>query len=613
MSAVRSLASTIRTIEWDELPQRARDTPHDLNVLAKGILMAHQQEVAALPHSIIAVPKGRRTGITFGVMLRKTLVAAARKEAGGDNVYYIGDTKEKGLEAIGYVAKFARLIAKAQGEVSGIEEFLFEDQLEDGTTRKITAYRIRFASGFQVCALSSRPANIRGLQGHVVIDEAAFHPDVAGVIEAATALLIWGGQITVISSHNGKKNAFAQFCRDIEAGLYGRNAIVYKVTFDDAVKNGLYERRCMMKGETPTPEGKKAWYTDIRSGYGPRVAAMREELDAIPRDGSGMSLPGVWIDRAQHLSEKIVLRLALDDGFVHLPVEEREAWAADWIERYVDPALKELDPTVRHVFSQDYARHRDFSVWGGHAVTLGLRRQTRIAIEMHKVPYAQQRQIVFHAIRGLPNRCGGAMDATGTGQALAEEVADEFGHSHVHQVVLNRQWYADWMPKLIQGFEDGLIDLPMDANWAQDLRAIEDVDGIQMVNKLRKKDLKDPDLMRHGDSAVMLALGWFASINMNAPIDYIAVPTRPRGIDNLGPDGMDSDLDFPMSEPSAWRLQTPEWKSGVLSDFLGRTHALVLARTLRAAVNARKRLGAPVPFHWPPAFFIPKVPAWRKA
>jgi phage FluMu gp28-like protein len=54
--------------------------------------------------------------------------------------------------------------------------------------------------------LSSRPENIRGLQGKVVIDEAAFHPNVQGVMEAATALLIWGGRISVISSHNGKQS-----------------------------------------------------------------------------------------------------------------------------------------------------------------------------------------------------------------------------------------------------------------------------------------------------------------------------------------------------------------------------------------------------------------------
>lgn len=550
---IQPLSSTLRTVEWDELPARARDIPANFNPTAEGVLMLHQRQVVALQHSIVAIPKGRRTGITFAVMLRKTLVAAASKEAGGDNVYYIGDTKEKGLEAVGYVAKFARTIAKAQGQVSGIEEFLFEDvDPVTGKTKHITAYRIRFASGFQVCALSSRPANIRGLQGHVVIDEAAFHPDVQGVLDAATALLIWGGQITVISSHNGKNNPFAAFCRDIEAGRYGEDAAVFTVTFDDAVANGLYERVCWMKGEAPTTEGKAKWYAKIRNGYGVRKAAMREELDAIPRDGNGVCLPGVWIDRAQVLPETLVVRLALDDDFVKQSPAEREAWVADWIKRYLDPLLDLLDPSVRHVFSQDYARHRDFSSWGAIALTVGLRRQLRLSIEMHKVPFAQQRQIVWHAIRRLPNRCGGAMDATGSGEALAEETADEFGHAHVHQVKLNRAWYGTWMPKLIQGFEDGMVDLPMDANMAQDLSAVEEVDGVPMVSKLRSKDLKDPDLQRHGDSAVMLALGWFASLNLHAPIDYIPVPTHARGFDNRADPSQVDDNDWALPEPGGW-------------------------------------------------------------
>ena len=551
MAEVKPLASTLRVVEWDELPPRARAIPANFNPVAEGVLMLHQREVVKLHHSIVAVPKGRRTGITFAVMLRKTLVAAASPAAGGRNVYYIGDTKEKGLEAIGYCAKFARVIARAQGEVSGIEEFLFEDQDPvTGETRQILAYRIRFASGFQICALSSRPANIRGLQGDVVIDEAAFHPDVQGVIDAATALLIWGGSITVISSHNSRKNPFAQFCRDIEAGLYGTDATVYTVTFDDAVANGLYERVCWMKGETPTAEGKKAWYTRIRSGYGPRKAAMREELDAIPRDGSGTCLPGVWIEQAMVLPDSSVLRLTLDDDFVLKSPAEREAWVADWIERYLAPALARLDKNVRHVFSHDYARHRDFSIWGATALTTGMRRQVPLVIEMHKVPYAQQKQITWYAIERLPRRCGGAMDAGGNGETLAEETADKFGHTHVHQVKFNRGWYGTWMPKLVQGFEDGMIDIAADPNMAQDLRAIEEVDGIPMVAKARRKDVKDPDLYRHGDGASMLALGWFATLNLSAAIDYIPVPMHARGFDNVS--SSHADLDFPMPEPGGW-------------------------------------------------------------
>lgn len=554
MAAVlQPLASTVRVLEWDDLPASVRSISESFNPLADGVLMLHQRQAAALNAAIIAIPKGRRTGITFGTMLNKTITAASRKSAGGDNVFYIGDTKEKGLEAIGYCAKFARIIAQAQGQgVSGVEEFLFEDQDESGKTRHITAYRIRFASGFQVCALSSRPANIRGLQGHVVIDEAAFHPDVQGVLDAATALLIWGGQITVISSHNGKSNPFAQFCRDIESGRYGSDAVVMTVTFDDAVANGLYERVCFMKGTPATAEGKAAWYAKIRNGYGVRKAAMREELDAIARDGNGVCLPGVWIEQAMTLPPECVLRLELDDDFVRKSPAERESWGADWIKRYLDPALKRLDANERHVFCQDYARHRDFSVWGALALGHAMRRSLRLSIEMHKVPYAQQKQITHYAIKRLPRRCGGAMDATGSGEALAEETADEFGHSHVHQVKLNRAWYGTWMPKMVQGFEDGMIDIPADANYAQDLRAIEEVDGIAMVSKARRADVKDPDLFRHGDSAVMLVLGWFASLNLRSAIDWTPIPATPRGFDNVVDGRDEDDTPFPLIEPSAW-------------------------------------------------------------
>ena len=552
-AVIQPLASTVRIVEWEELPARARTIPADFNPVAEGVLMLHQRQAVALTHSIIAIPKGRRTGITFATMLRKTLVAAASKEAGGDNVFYIGDTKEKGLEAIGYCAKFARTIARAQGQVSEIEEFLFEDQdPSTGNTRHITAYRIRFASGFQVCALSSRPANIRGLQGHVVIDEAAFHADVQGVLDAATALLIWGGQITVISSHNGKNNPFAQFCRDIEAGRYGEDAAVFTITFDDAVANGLFERVCWMKGDTPTAEGKAKWYAKIRNAYGVRKAAMREELDAIPRDGNGVCLPGVWIEQAMTLPPECVLRLALDDDFVRKSPKERESWVADWIKRYMEPALKRLDVNERHVFCQDYARHRDFSVWGALAIGHGMRRRLPLSIEMHKVPYAQQKQITHHAIERLPRRCGGAMDATGSGETLAEETADVFGHSHVHQVKLNRAWYGTWMPKLVQGFEDGMIDIPADPDYAQDLRAIEEVDGIAMVSKARRADVKDPDLYRHGDSAVMLLLGWFASLNLRSAIDWTPIPSTPRGFDNVTDGRDDDDTPFPLIEHGAW-------------------------------------------------------------
>ncbi|PZP64190.1 MAG: hypothetical protein DI597_00815 [Pseudoxanthomonas spadix] len=526
MADLKPLASTQRIVELDELPARAREIPANFNPLAEGVLMKHQGEAITLARSkkIFAVPKGRRTGITFAFALDSTITAATRKADGGDNVYYIGDTKEKGLEFIGYCAKFARVIARAQNTgISGIEEFLFEDQDENGRSRQITAYRIRFASGFQITALSSRPANIRGLQGLVIIDEAAFHPDVQGVLDAATALLIWGGRIVVISSHNGRSNPFNQFCTDIENGRYGKNAAVFTCTFDDAVENGLFERACWMRGETPTAESKVEWYADIRNGYGPRKAAMREELDAIPRDGNGVLLPGVWIEEAMR-EERPVLRLALDDDFAGKPPIEREAWMAAWIVFNVNPLLDELNKQSRHVLGYDFARHRHFSVMVPMEIEQNMRRRVPFVLELHKVPTRQQEQLLWHINERLPRWSGEAIDATGSGETIAEYTGDRFG-SRVHQVKLNRQWYGLWMPKLIQGFEDRQIDVPRDATLGDDLRAVENVDGIPQVVK-ETRDIKDPDLHRHGDFAVALCLAWFASLNLVAEFDWEAAPGK---------------------------------------------------------------------------------------
>ena len=127
----------------------------------------------------------------------------------------------------------------------------------------------------------------------------------------------------------------------------------------------------------------------------------------------------------------------------------------DWIRREVEPALTLVDPKLQSVFAQDFARHRDFSVFGVGQIEPNLRRRVVFVVEMHKVPTRQQEQVIWHIIERLPRRCGGAMDATGSGETLAEYTADKFGHDHVHQIKLNRAWYGTWMPKLIQGFEDG--------------------------------------------------------------------------------------------------------------------------------------------------------------
>ncbi|MNF45532.1 hypothetical protein D3C84_266700 [compost metagenome] len=525
MAVPTALPDTERLVDWDELPERVRAIPSDFNPMATGVLMAQQAEWITMQQDLdIAVcEKGRRTGITFAQALTDTITAASAKEAGGDNVWYMADTREKGLEYIGYVGKFAMIVAR--GQATMVEQHIFVDQLDDGTTRNIQAFRVRFASGFRVTALSSRPENIHGLQGLVNIDEAALHKNVAHVLESATALLIWGGRIRVWSTHRGKKNAFNQLVQDVEAGRYGKRAKVLRITFDDAVANGLFERVCFMRGTKPTEEGKREWYTAIRSAYGPRKAAMREELDVIPRDGEGSAIHGVWIERAMP-EVRPVLRIVFDDDFPKRPEHERETWCATWIALNLLPVIEDAAQGFhgRWAIGMDFARHRHFSVITPARIDQALRRDVPFLIELANAPTRQQEQILWALLDGLKNWTF-AGDATGPGQTLMEYTGDRYGRAEldedtkryiggpVHEVTLSRPWYGEWMGKYTELFEDGFITLPRDASLEDDHRAVEFVDGIPMVPRIERKDLKDAELVRHGDGAIAGALMNFAALN----------------------------------------------------------------------------------------------------
>ncbi len=545
MSALGPLPDTERVLDWEELPESVRSISANFDPSKAGVLMAHQSEWIRMQEGLdIAVcEKGRRTGITFAQALSDTITAASAKDAGGDNVWYMADTKEKGLEFIGYVAKFAPIIA--QGQASRIEQHIFQDQQPDGTSRQIQAFRVRFASGFRITALSSRPENIHGLQGVVDLDEAALHKDVAKVLESATALLIWGGRIRVWSTHRGKKNPFNQLVQDVQAGRYGKKAGVIRISFDDAVSNGLYERVCAMRGKVATAEGKKEWYTAIRSAYGPRKAAMREELDVIPRDGDGSAIPSVWIDRAMP-EVRPVLRLVFDDDFPKRSEKEREIWCSVWIATTLLPVLRAAVAgfTGRWAIGMDFARHRHFSVIKPAKVGQDLRRDVPFLIEMANAPTRQQEQILWALLdalkEGFPGRWSFAGDATGPGQTLMEYTGDRYGRAEldtetgryvggpIHEVTLSRPWYGEWMPKYIALFEDGFLSLPRDASLEDDHRAVEYVDGIPMVPRLERKDLQDPELVRHGDGAIAGVLMQFAALNhvTSVPIEFLAAGAR---------------------------------------------------------------------------------------
>jgi phage FluMu gp28-like protein len=508
----------------DKLPEdlpRGGDIPADLDPLADGILMRHQAEWLEDKSDLKLGEKGRRTGITFAEALDDTLLAASSRSAGGMNVFYIGDTKDKGREFIGYIAHFARVVAK---ELLSIEEFMFEDRRDDGASTFISAYRIRFASGFRVEALSSRPENIRGLQGKVVIDEAAFHRDVREVLDAVNALLIWGGKIVVISTHNGVLNPFNELILEAKAGKVPFS--LHHIPFAQAVSNGLYRRVCQIKGTVWSAEAEAAWENKIRSSYGVRTAAMAQELDCVPAESEGAALTRVQIESCMREGVPVV-RWTLPDSFKNMPEDQRKTQALAFCEEQLKPILDALDPKRRHVFGEDFARTGDAADTLVLAIDEDLTRTAALLLELRNVPFDQQRDILFYVVDRLPRRGGGALDATGNGAYLAEAAALKYGASVV-EVKLSAEWYRLNAPPYIEAFGDRTIVLPKHEDVLRDHQALAYTGGIIKVPDDHR--FKGTDgFSRHGDSAIAGMLAYAASRSDYWEAGYRSPSTEARG------------------------------------------------------------------------------------
>jgi phage FluMu gp28-like protein len=137
-------------------------------------------------------------------------------------------------------------------------------------------------------ALSSRPSNLRGRQGVIVIDEAAFHEQLNELLKAALAMLIWGGQVRVISTHNGDTNPFNELVNDIRCRQ--AQGQVHRVDLQEAVADGLYRRVCLRLGKTWTRPRRQPGWPNVYAFYGDGAD---EELDCVPSNGSG-----AWLSRA---------------------------------------------------------------------------------------------------------------------------------------------------------------------------------------------------------------------------------------------------------------------------------------------------------------------------
>ncbi len=445
--------------------------------------------------------KSRRIGLSYGDASESAMLAGLQRSQGGTSSYYISYNKEMTetyIKDVGHWAKVLNLAA------SDFEEVILEDE------KDILAYRVRFAPGHQVVALSSKPENLRSKQGRIIIDEAAFCDDLEALLKAAIALTMWGGMVGVISTHNGEANPFNDCILDIRAGKLPYS--LHRYTLDDALEQGLYRRICQVRGVVWSPEAEVKWRQGLIDLYGDNAD---EELFCIPARGKGTYLTRQMIESCMSPDIPVLRWSPPADDFVDWPEDRRFREMRDWLDAELGPILAKLPCELSAFVGEDFARSDtgDLSVVWPLVELENLVLATPFVLELRGCPFRQQEQTFFYICDRLPRFVGGALDSRGNGEYLGEVARQRYGPEIISQVKESESWYRENMPKLKAAFEDKTILIPKDSLILDDLRAFKMEKG---VPKIPEKRTGGKGGQRHGDAGVAAALAVFAAKTIEA-------------------------------------------------------------------------------------------------
>ncbi|MBF7683929.1 hypothetical protein I2F27_11425 [Acinetobacter sp. B5B] len=495
-----------------------KDSPFpqpDFNSDVPAVLLPYQQAWIADRSPLKIGEKSRRIGLTWAEAADASLEAASDQKAGGQNTYYLGYNKDMTVEFIQACAMWSRAYGLA---ADSVEEGIWEDG-----DKHIQTYIIRFPkSGYRIEALTSRPSNLRGRQGRVILDEAAFHESLDELLKAAMALLIWGGCVRVISTHDGEDNPFNELINQIRAGK--RSGSLHRTSFKEAVAQGLYQRVCMRKGEPYCKDKEAAWIKEVYDFYG---SDSDEELDVIPSKGGGRWLPHSLLENRKDSTVPVIRFEAPKgwDNFDKVSEEARNADVEDYFDEHLKPLLDALPVKAKSFYGLDFARKRNACSFWPLIEQQNTKKRIPFLFEMFRVPYKQQEKFLELMVAQLPNFSKAAHDAGGNGGFLAEAMQVRYGE-RVEAVMLTETWYRDHTPHFKASLEDGDIEnMPADLDVIEDHRAFVLMNGVARIPAQGKTNTNNKD--RHGDSAIAHLLADYASKNPTAPIEFF----EPKDLD----------------------------------------------------------------------------------
>lgn len=489
------------------------------------LLLPFQRDWATDRSRMKVAVKSRQIGLTWSTGFEAVEVAA---NGNGSDFWYQCYAAEDAKLFIRDAAMWAQVVGVASSMLTTTlrgdeahEHFL----LPDGD-HSVQVTSIRFRSGYQIAALPAPPRKLRGKRGVGCLDEADYHDDLQGFIEAVGAFQMWNGRGIIISTMGEADGEFCKLVGDIEGGRGVRAGYsLHRITLLDAVRDGLYRRVCEKRGIAWTADGERAWVDERLESEGADT-----EFLCQPRRSGGQYLPRALVEPCTR-DDFVVRQLFVEAGFVHKVERERDGFIDDWCRRELAPLLRDAKADLPHYVGVDFGRSADMTCMAVGRTTKQLGLDVPFMVELGNVPYESQRRVLFWLLERLPRLSRVVLDATGNGAYLAEQALQRWGEATIEGVHMSEKWYAEHLPKLRARFQDRAIAIPRDLDVVQDLGRFELIGGVPKMPKVRAVTKATGDsgskIKRHGDAGIALAC---LSAAASAPaIAYRYEPTGRRG------------------------------------------------------------------------------------
>lgn len=404
------------------------------------------------------VKKSRRTGFTWVQAFEDVKDAASVKIKNKPlSVWFSSADASAAKEYILYCADWAKYLNLAFEDTGEI--FIDED-------KDIKALSLIFKNGGRINALSSNPAGFRSKGGKVVIDEFAFHKNGVELWKAAKPVITWGFPLRIISTLNGTNNLFYRFTEEIKKGKL--NWSMHEVDIFKAVNEGLADK---IMGRKLTPAERLKWIEDERGSTGDEIT-WKQEYCCI----------------------------AVDEASAFITYELINSCVGDTLNEELEGVQGELyvgyDVARVHDLSAVYMLEKTGSVF-----------YLRKKFEFKNVSFREQKEAV-KLLLNHPKTRHIAIDNTGIGRQMAEELQEEYGRRMVTPVTFTPKVKEELAYRLLYAFQDRNIRIPNDEALKNDIHSVKRLPT--EISGAIKFDVSKTETDGHADRFWALALAVFA-------------------------------------------------------------------------------------------------------